>query len=195
MSPFRFHAARLSAFADRVTGGLLRRTRRDRSGVAALEFALIFPALIALYLGCVDATQILTANRKASNVASAVGDLVAQALQIDNDEVNNIFGAAAAMIEPLPAGDLSVIISSVIMQPDGTTEVVWSDAMNGSGHAAGSAITIPEGLIGPGATVIVSEVTYSYHSAVSELVSSGGVDLADTFYLLPRRTLEITRIP
>jgi Flp pilus assembly protein TadG len=185
---------RIEALADGVCGGLIRRTRRDRRGVAALEFALIFPAMIALYLGCVDVSQILTASRKASNVASAVADLVAQALQIDDQEVGNIFAAANAMLEPLPTDSLTVVISSVIMDEDGNIEVRWSDAMNASAHATGAPILIPDGLLEPGTSVIVAEVTYSYDSAVSELVTSGSIELDDVFYLRPRRTLEIARV-
>lgn len=184
----------MAYWLDRFGGGLFGRFRRDRRGVAALEFALVFPAMIALYLGCVDVSQILTANRKASNVASSVGDLVAQAIQIDDEEIGNIFDAARAMLEPLPTAALTVVVSSVIMDVDGNVEVRWSEGMNANPRPEGSSLTLPEGVVEAGGSVIVAEVTYEYRSAVSEMVAGGAVDLSDTFYHRPRRTLEIPKV-
>lgn len=173
--------------------GLARRFRRDPNGVAAVEFALIFPVLLALYLGVVDASQILTASRKASHVSSAVGDLVAQAISIDDDGIDNIFAAAEAMLEPFPTDALTVVVTSVIADADGNTTVDWSDGLHASARAEGSTIVLPEGLVEPGTSVIMSEVTYEYSSAVSELVAGGSVDLDDTFYLRPRKSLMVAR--
>ena len=51
---------------------------RDERGVSAVEFALLAPFMIALYLGSVQLTLGLTADRKVSQVANSVADLVTQ---------------------------------------------------------------------------------------------------------------------
>jgi len=52
---------------------------RDQRGLAAVEFALIAPAMILLYCGLVEVCQAIIASRKTDHVASAVADLVTQA--------------------------------------------------------------------------------------------------------------------
>ena len=170
------------------------RFKRAKDGVAAVEFALIFPAAIALYLGCVDISQILSASRKASNVSSAVGDLVAQAVQIDNAGMSSIFTAAKAMIEPFPTADLKVVISSVKADDKGKVTVDWSDALNASARGKGSSVTLPPGLLEPDSSLILSEVSYKYKSPVTHLVTGDGVNTDDVFYLKPRRSLYVARV-
>jgi len=177
----------------RTGARLTRRFRRDRRGVAAVEFAMILPVMIALYLGLVDVTQILSASRKASGVASAVGDLVAQSISIDDAGMDNIFVAASAMLAPFDPNTLTVVVTSINADADGNTTVGWSDALNAAPRAVGGSIILPEGLIEPNTSLIMSEVTYAYESAVSELVSGGSVNTEDIFYLRPRRSLFVGR--
>ena len=54
------------------------RLTRDDRGVAAVEFALILPLMLTLYLGCAELSQGLIATRKSTNVAIALSDLVAE---------------------------------------------------------------------------------------------------------------------
>jgi len=178
---------------DRTGARLTRRFRRDRRGVAAVEFAMILPAMIALYLGLVDVTQVLSASRKASGVASAVGDLVAQSISIDDAGMDNIFVAASAMLAPFDPNTLTVVVTSIDADADGNATVGWSDALNAAPRAVGAAVVLPEGLIEPNASLIMSEVTYAYESAVSELVTGGAVNTEDIFYLRPRRSLFVGR--
>ena len=49
----------------------------DRRGVSAVEFALIAPIMVAMYLGAAELTQVLTLDRKVTSAANAVADLVA----------------------------------------------------------------------------------------------------------------------
>ncbi len=60
---------------------LLQRIRgfsRDTRGVAAVEFALILPLLLLLYIGSVEATLLYTTDRGVATIASTVADLVAR---------------------------------------------------------------------------------------------------------------------
>jgi Flp pilus assembly protein TadG len=43
-----------------------RRFARDRRGVSAVEFALLAPIMVALYLGCVEVSDAVSADRKVS---------------------------------------------------------------------------------------------------------------------------------
>jgi Flp pilus assembly protein TadG len=55
---------------------ILNRFARNRAGVAAIEFALILPIMVLLFLGLVDVTALISDNRKVSYSANLVADLV-----------------------------------------------------------------------------------------------------------------------
>ena len=57
----------------------IRRFGRDRRGVSAVEFAFIAPVMIGLYLGCVEISDGVGADRKVSLTAAALANLTAQA--------------------------------------------------------------------------------------------------------------------
>ena len=46
---------------------------RSEDGIALLEFALVLPILVTLYLGTVEITQAVIANRKVVATASSPG--------------------------------------------------------------------------------------------------------------------------
>ena len=47
---------------------------RDPRGVSAVEFALIAPLLILMYCGMAELSLAMMAQRRLSNIASAIGD-------------------------------------------------------------------------------------------------------------------------
>src|ERR1039458_8951565 len=55
-----------------------RRFGRDRRGVSAVEFAFIAPMMIGLYLGCVEISSGVAADREVSLIAGALANLTAQ---------------------------------------------------------------------------------------------------------------------
>ena len=67
-------------------GNTIRKTGSDNRGVAAVEFALILPLMLVLYIGTAELTTGLMANRKMTVVARALSDLVAQ----ETDETTGI---------------------------------------------------------------------------------------------------------
>lgn len=166
----------------------------DVRGISAVEFALILPVMITIYLGSVDVTQILTADRKVTNVASSLADLVAQSTQISDSEVTNVFNAAMAIMDPLPTGTLAIVVTSVIVDNNDDVVVDWSEASNATAYSPGEGITLPDGIIEAGTSVIMTEVTYTYSSPVVSLVAGGAIDLDDQFYLRPRRSLTVARV-
>lgn len=172
---------------------LLRAFARCRSGVAAVEFALIAPVMIATYYGSSELCNVLLADRKVTNVCAATTDLVAQATQITNSEMSDIFEASSAIMEPYQTSSLHIVVSSVVADQNGNTTVAWSDAYGTGALATGSAFTLPDGLLLPGASVIVATVSYTYSSPFGDLFRSG-VTLHDQFFERPRKVMQIARI-
>ena len=79
---------------------LIKSLISDRRGTAAVEFAFVAPVMILLYYGLAELTQGMIADRKASHVASAIGDLVAQDTQVNTAEMDDIFNVGKAVIAP-----------------------------------------------------------------------------------------------
>ena len=172
--------------------GLLSRLRRDKRGVSAVEFALIAPAMIAFYFGLAEFTQAMMAERRASHVAASMGDLVAQSTQISNSTISDIFTIGSTIMSPFPTNSLKMRLSSVTANSSGTPKVDWS---NGSGMGAlstGATVTLPSGLVSAGQSVIMSEVTYTYDSPVSQFIH-GSITFSKKFYLRPRKSDQVTR--
>jgi Flp pilus assembly protein TadG len=165
----------------------LRRFLRDRRGLSAVEFALLLPVMLTLFLGGTEVTQGITVKRKTTIVTRALGDLVAQDTSITNSEMTTIFQATNSIVAPFSSTNLKVIVSSIAIDANNAAKIVWSDATNGAtAHAAGLEITLPEGLNQfPNTTLIWVESQYDYTPAIGYVIT-GLVPLKDHVYLRPR---------
>jgi len=169
------------------SGKLRRLFRLNERGMAAVEFALVFPIMLLLYWGAVDISQLLTADRKVTSVAGTTADLVAQAETLQSADLDDIYEAAATILSPLPNVDLSIVVTSITVDEDGDPEIDWSDATPGTTpRSSPSGLDIPEGMIVEGGSIVVAEVTYLYDSVMTRWVGQNFA-LGDTFFLRPRK--------
>jgi Flp pilus assembly protein TadG len=167
-----------------------RRLVRDESGVSAVEFALILPIMVLLYLGLAEITLAMMAERRASHAASAVGDLLAQSPQnIKNAGVNQVLYIGDASLQPFPTADLSLRVTSVQADTNGTPKVVWSKAKGPALSKLANGATVagfPTNLLAAGESLIMSEVKYSYNTPLYKVIPRT-LNFQDVFYLRPRR--------
>lgn len=168
-------------------GRLRRLFSRDGRGVSAIEFAFIFPVMITMYMGAVDVSQVLTADRKITTLASTTADLVAQAESLTSGDMADIYAAASEIVAPFPSTDLTIVVTSIELDNNDDPVVGWSDAYNGTPRSSVNGITIPDGMIEPGGSVILAEVTYQYDSLLTEFVGQN-FELEDAFFLRPRQS-------
>ena len=73
-------------------GSIERRLRRligDERGVSAVEFAMLLPLMLTLYLGAVEVSQGIGADRKVTLTARTIADLVSQVSSIGNSDMTN----------------------------------------------------------------------------------------------------------
>lgn len=169
-----------------------QRWRRNEEGVSAVEFALILPLMITMYIGAVEFSHALTIDRRVTAVASAAADLVAQVEEVDTDDLADVFQASSTIMTPYDAAPVSIVLSSVVADENNNTTVAWSEAHNGSPRATGSSYAVPNGLTQPFSSVIVAEVSYTYNPSVAQFLKSG-VTMTDTFYLRPRRSMTVEK--
>ena len=165
---------------------------RDQRGVAAVEFALILPVLLLLYFGTIETSSLFTADRRVANVAGTIGDLVSRAKKsVSQNELNDYFQAASAIMMPLPTGPLRQTVSLISVDSSGVAKVVWSRPFNGGiVRAANSIYPLPadqkinemgrqEGLL------VASEVIYSYRPLFG-IVYPNALSLSHEEFFLPR---------
>lgn len=173
----------------------LKRLKGDQRGVSAVEFALLMPLLIMIYFGLAETTQLLLAERRTSQVAFSVGDLVSRTDQLDDAQMADIFTVARVIMEPFPVSTvMGIRVTSIAVAPNGRATVAWSDASGTLGpNVAGAPIVIAGNRVAPGETVVLSEVTYQYRGA-SSMILADGMTLNSQFYLKPRKTDAVLRV-
>lgn len=170
----------------------IRRLIGDRRGASAVEFALIAPFMILLYLGAVEISLALSIDRKITSTASALADLVAQDDVVTDGEMADIMTAGRVIVAPFDTGPLQIRITSVLMNGSDEVKVQWSDAVGLSPYAAGGSAPVPTGVLQRNRSVIMVEVEYRYHTMFSELGVSQ-FDISEVFYLRPRQSIVVAR--
>ena len=182
----------LLRFSLRGVGNGLVRLARDRRAVSAVEFALLLPVMLTLFIAGNELSQALTIYRKVSHTGSALGDLVSQVSAISTSEMSNILAAATAIMTPYSASGVQLVVSAVDYTTASGFKTAWSVGQNTSSWTANSAppITIPSGLVTDGQQLIVTRVQYTYTSTFSVFMQNilGGtsITLSDVAYLRPR---------
>ena len=178
-------------------GRVLVRVARDRRAVSAVEFALLLPVMLTLFIAGNELSQALTIYRKVSHTGSALGDLVSQVGTIATADMTNILAAATAIMTPYDASGVQLVVSAVNYTTTSGFKTAWSVGQNTSAWTVGSAppITIPSGLVSNDQQLIVTRVQYTYTSTFSVFMQNilGGtsITLSDVAYLRPRVTDKI----
>ncbi len=164
---------------------IFRRFGRDRRGVSAVEFALLAPLMIGLYLGCVEISDGVSADRKVSLTAAALANLSAQVSTISTSDMTNILDASSAIIAPYSASKLKMTVSCISIDANKNATVKWS--VTRSGTLKSGSITLPSALAVASSQLLLAEVTYAYTPTVGYTIS-GTLNLTDKMYMSPRIT-------
>jgi Flp pilus assembly protein TadG len=182
----------------------LRSLLDDRSGLAAVEFAMIFPIMVVLYFGVVEFSSAIAVDRKATQVARTLSDLTSQSMSVADADIKNFGEAAKAIMTPYPPSPLVSSITEVYIDSvSGVARVQWSKGLTigvtgdvsiaaAAPHNPGDVVTLPTSLVvAKGTFVIWSEVSYQYTPAVG-VVLTGLPPFKDVAYTRPRLVLCVT---
>jgi Flp pilus assembly protein TadG len=173
--------------ARRCAAGLIA----DRSGLAAIEFAMIVPIMLVMFFGTVEFSSGVAVDRKVTLVARTLSDLTSQSTTVATADTANFFAASAAILTPYSSTPAQAAISELYVNPSTLKATVqWNQTYQGAtARAVGSAVTIPSALAVGGTYLIFSEVSYLYTPAVGYVMAQAGVTLSDVAYTRPRQSL------
>jgi Flp pilus assembly protein TadG len=170
----------------------VRRFAGDQQGVSAVEFALLLPVMITLYLGGVEISQAVSADRKVTLVARTAGDLVAQVTTVSTSNMNDIFSAATAVLVPFGATNLKVTVSNVIVDANSHATVTtatggWSNTYGTGAVARSGDVTslIPSALLVASSCLVWAEASYTYKPPIGYALV-GTMNLKDQMFMRPR---------
>lgn len=103
----------------------LRRLGRDRNGVGAVEFAIVAPVLLMVYIGAFELSIGFTMSRKVARASSTVADIFSQASTLTAAEVDGAEAIARSILAPFEGVELSYKITGIKVV-GGIGVVAWS---------------------------------------------------------------------
>lgn len=185
-----------------------RRFGRARSGVAAVEFALLVPVMMTVWVGMVVATDALNADKKVTILARTLADMTTQMVAVSQGDMDSIFQATESVIWPHPSTGLGMRVTAIDIDGNGKAFVDWSVVPSNSGLRGSYGATarctevktLPAGLKVARTYVVFAEVEMNYQASVATQVvnelfggafSGGKVKMGDSLYMRPRQTNKV----
>jgi Flp pilus assembly protein TadG len=179
-------------------GASFVRLGRDERGVSAVEFAMLLPLMLSLYLGAVEVSQAVAVDRKVTLAARAVADLVSQVKTIDNTELANVVDAATNVVAPFPESNLKITITAIKIDGQGNVTTVWK--YSGATGAVTDATTPQQAIDSRPALKVANSTTYliwgqaeySYKPVVGYVIT-GTLTLRDQIFMRPRLSDDVQK--
>lgn len=195
---------------------ILQLFRKAKSGMAAVEFALLLPVMIILFFGTVEVSMALLCRADVSIMVSTASDLIAQESVAQPSDISNVYAAATTVLfpyynptspacsqspKPPQCSPPSIRLTSITYNSaTGSTtsgKIAWTCTQAGSGtltpttRSQGDTVTLPQAIMPTNGSVIMAEVAYQYASPTSQMIA-GSLNMTNVWYTRPRRVLQIT---
>ena len=103
---------------------------QDVKGLAAAEFALIFPLLFTLFIGVYELGNGVLINQKVIASSQMVADLLTRVRTVTDDQLEEAVMAGQLALNPYDTGDLGFDIVSLRFDAEGDPEIVWRETRN-----------------------------------------------------------------
>lgn len=163
-------------------------------GIAAIEFALILPVIVVIFLGTIASFDGIRASRQVLTAADTVGDLISRRAEMDDSARDDMFEVAEAMLGDFTSENALSMTMSSVFNDDGELKVLWSEPKGGATPLIDEEIstltlpTIPEG----DSVVIVRVVTQYTPMLINKAFDR--IEFSDTVFVRPRFVPQIPYI-
>lgn len=181
--------------------------RRSEDGAAIVEFVIILPMLALLTLASVETASYFWTRSRATDAATAVGDLTTQYAVVSDSSIATIFTAADAILSENAFTSATVNAFSVrltsalachceaeedVEDPRFCYTALWSHVHDLEGTRAGyeQGALLPETpddiAVRENDTIIIAEMSYRYRPQIHFVFPADGIAVSETFYIRPR---------
>ncbi|GJD59591.1 TadE/TadG family type IV pilus assembly protein [Methylobacterium dankookense] len=152
-----------------------RRFRAARGGIAAVEFAMVLPILLTIFVGLSEYAHAIDSWRKLTLLARTVSDMTAQGdtqNPISPALVTDILASSALVMRPLDPSTVKIVVSAMGVNLTGATLIpkVCSSVANANAvkRTVGipTDLTVPAGFQGLGMRYVLTEVSMDYRPMI-----------------------------
>jgi Flp pilus assembly protein TadG len=155
----------------------------DESGTAMLEFAIVLPVMVLMFLALVEFTDAFSVRRRVEAAAGMIADLVSQSASVSSADLSDISRIGDALMRPYASAPLGVRITSVGHDQNNDTIVAWSwSSAKMTALPTGEHIDVPANLVNAQTGLIVAETTYEFHPVIGTYLLDGRTFTATAYY-------------
>jgi len=181
---------------------LYRRFADSTRGVAAIEFAMIMPVLVLMFLASFDAGNAIAIYMKVRAATYALGAITNQYTTIQSTDMTAITGATAAVLAPYSGTPTIVTITQIKATSATAAKVSWSySPTSGQAQTVGATVNnLPTNLAKNSCNntypcyLIYAAVSYTFTPTFGYFIT-GTLNLADSLYVTPRSSACIIYAP
>lgn len=175
----------------------------DERGIAALEFAIIAPVILGVYLGLAELALVLSIDRQISQSASVAGDLATQTSKLETTDTADIVSAVLRVAGISNTSNYTLHLESFERDAGGTTTSLGSVVYNSSGSSWLKDVDpdgISNSMFDENSGIVIARVAYRYSPMGLKNTIDGSdkkeflpsvVTLSETFMLKPRQSATI----
>lgn len=180
---------------------IIKKLKNNQKGIALIEFAIILPVVVVLFLGCVDVVIYVVAHQKISRAAYTMSNLLTQMDQgLTESQVNDMILALNQVSNPYDIENNGKAVMTAIIgngvdgSAPSTLSVAWKRCFGtvaGLGTYGAPGTTVSQSAIPVNTIVttkqilIITEISYQYTPIISFLPLSGTISYRSFFR--PRR--------
>jgi Flp pilus assembly protein TadG len=162
----------------------------SRGGIAAVEFALVLPVLVLLFLASVDAARAIAIYMKVRAATYTLDALTNQYQTIQSTDITSIVGATSLVMAPYSTAPAGITVSQISVNSATNATVSWSYSQNGTALVKGNTVTVPSGFstcTSYPCYLIYGQVSYSYTPLFGYFTPSA-INMSDSLYVTPRNS-------
>lgn len=159
---------------------LSKRFLSDRRGIGGVEFALLAPMLIVIYLCAFELMMGFSVSKKVTAASSTIADLVSRAdKSVVKSDLAGMVDVADAIFVPYSVNNLSLKITGVKVDSNKQATTAWSWSSTGTApYAVGSSINVPADMLIADTFLVHSELSVD-HELLIYLPGLSGSDVND----------------
>jgi Flp pilus assembly protein TadG len=157
-------------------------------GVAAVEFAIMLPILVTLFLASVDAARAIAIYTKLRAATYVLDAITNQYTTIQSADMSTILGATSVVLAPYSSSPVTVVLSQIKVSSATSAVVNWSATLNGTALTQKASITVPANFASCPSYpcyLVYGQVSYAYTPLFLYFTKSA-ITLSDSLYATPR---------